>query len=181
MAVSESDGAPAADGTEGHRGRFLEDFEVGDIYRSRLGRTVTETDNTWFTLLTANTNQIHFNRHYAEKTEWGRPLVNSTLTLAIITGLTVPDVSENGIALGWEEIRLPHPLFAGDTLYAETEVLESRESRSRPGMGIVKVKSRGINQDGRTVIEFIRTVMVWKRSKAPVNDLFPQTAATESG
>jgi acyl dehydratase len=165
---------------EGDRGRFLEDFEVGDIYQSRIGRTITEADNTWFTLLTANTNQVHFNRHYAERTEWGRPLVNSTLTLAIVTGLTVPDVSQNGIALGWDEVRLPHPLFAGDTLYAETEVLEIRESRSRPEMGIVRTATRGVNQTGQTVIELTRTVMVWKRDAAPVDDLFPQMAPTET-
>src|SRR5687767_12538845 len=129
-------------GHSGQAGRFFDDFAVGDIYQSDVGRAVTETDNTWFTLLTNNSNQIHFNRDYAAQTEWGQPLVNSTLTLAIVTGLTVPDVSQNGIALGWDEIRLPSPVFAGDTIYAETEVTGLRLSESRPGMGIVTTRSR---------------------------------------
>ena len=132
----------------GWEGRFFEDFEVGDIYRCRYGRTVTEADNTQFTLLTNNTNQIHFNRDYAARTEWGQPLVNSALTLAIVAGMGVADVSENGIALGWDEITLPHPVFAGDTLYSESEVVEMRESKSRPTQGIVKVETRGL-QPGR--------------------------------
>jgi acyl dehydratase len=106
-------------------GRFYEDFEVGDVYRSRLGRTVSETDNVWFTCLTLNTNQIHFNVPYAERTQFGRPLVNSLFTLALVHGLTVPDTSENAAAnLGWREVRLPKPVFAGDTLWAETEVTD---------------------------------------------------------
>src|SRR5438046_1124789 len=108
----------------GWEGRFFEDFEVGDVYRSRIGRTVSEADNTQFTLLTNNTNQIHFNRDYAERSEFGDILVNSLLTLAIVVGLSVPDVSENGIALGWENIRLPRPVHPGDTLYSESEVVE---------------------------------------------------------
>ncbi|HLI15869.1 MAG TPA: MaoC family dehydratase [Acidimicrobiales bacterium] len=157
----------------GWEGRFFEDFEVGDVYRCRYGRTVTEAENTMFTLLTNNTNQIHFNRHYAQRTEWGRPLVNSAFTLAIVAGMGVADVSENGFALGWDEISLPHPVFAGDTLYSESEVLETRESRSRPGQGIVKIETRGYNQDGTLVIRYRRSVMVWRRDHAPSVNLFP--------
>jgi acyl dehydratase len=159
----------------GWRGRFFEDFEVGDIYRSRLGRTITETDNIQYTLITNNTNQIHFNAHYASKTEFKRPLVNSVLTLSVVAGLGVSDVSENGFNLGWDYIKLPNPVFPGDTLYAENEVIEKRESRSRPQQGIVKVRTRGLNQDGKLVIEYERTVMVWKRANAPLIDLFPGT------
>ncbi len=158
----------------GWEGRYFEDFEVGDIYRSRLGRTITETDNIWFTLLTNNTNQIHFNNEYGKRTEFGRCLVNSALTLAIVAGLGVEDVSENGFALGWDEIRLPHPVFVGDTLYSESEVIEKRESRSRPQWGIVKVRTRGVNQEGKVVIEYTRSVMVWKREHAPRRELFPR-------
>ncbi|HZU04375.1 MAG TPA: MaoC family dehydratase [Chloroflexota bacterium] len=157
----------------GWEGRYFEDFQVGDIYRCRLGRTVTETDNIWFTLLTNNTNQIHFNTEYAKRTEFGRPLINSALTLAIVAGMGVADVSENGFALGWDWIRLPHPVFAGDTLYSESEVVEVRESKSRPEMGIVKVRTRGYNQDGKVVIEYERSIMVWKRAHAPRLNLFP--------
>jgi len=158
----------------GWEGRYFEDFEVGDIYRCRLGRTLTEADNTWFTLLTNNTNQIHFNTEYAKRTEYGRPLINSALTLAIVAGMGVADVSENGFALGWDQIDLPHPLFAGDTLYSESEVLEKRESRSKPHLGIVKVRTRGIQQDGKVVISYARSVMVWKRAHAPNKNLFPE-------
>ncbi len=157
----------------GWEGRYFEDFQVGDIYRCRYGRTVTEADNIWFTLLTNNTNQIHFNNEYGKRTPWGRCLVNSALTLAIVAGMGVADVSENGFALGWDEIKLPHPVFAGDTLYSESEVIEVRESRSRPEQGIVKVRTRGYNQDGKVVIEYTRSVMVWKRAHAPRLDLFP--------
>lgn len=160
----------------GWQGRFYEDFEVGDVYRSRMGRSITETDNIWFSLLTANANQIHFNTEYARKTEFGRPLVNSIFTLGVIVGLSATDVSENGFALGWDAITLPHPVYAGDTLYAETEVLATRESRSRPEWGVVKVRTRGINQDGVVVIEYTRSIMVWKRALAPKRDLFPDPA-----
>ncbi len=148
-------------------GRYLEDFTVGDVYRCRYGRTVTEADNVTFTLLTNNTNQIHFNNDYAARTPFGRPLVNSTLTLAIVTGMGVEDISENGFALGWEEVRMPHPLYPGDTLYTESEVLEVRESRSQPTQGLVTVRTQGYKQDGTVVIQFKRTVMVWKRAHAP--------------
>lgn len=157
----------------GWTGRFYEDFEVGDVYRSRMGRTVTDVDNIWFSLLTANANQIHFNAEYARRTEFGRPLMNSIFTLGVVVGLSATDVSENGFALGWDQITLPHPVYAGDTLYAETEVLEKRESRSRPEQGIVKVRTRGLNQDGKVVIDYTRAIMVWKRAFAPKRDLFP--------
>ena len=151
----------------GWEGRYFEDFEVGDVYHHPYGRTITEADNIWFTLLTMNMNEIHFNTDYAEKTRWGKPLVNSTLTLAIVTGLTVMDVSQNAINLGWEEIKLPNPVYVGDTIYAKTEVLEKRESKSRPEMGIVKLKTTAYKQDGTTILEMKRTIMVWKREHAP--------------
>ena len=147
--------------TEQWRGRFLEDFAVGDVYRSRLGRTVSEADNTWFTLLTMNTNQMHFNAPYAARTEFGKPLVVSTLTLAIVVGLSVADTSENAAAnLGWNDIKLPKPVYAGDTIWAESEVLAVRESKSRPSCGIVGIRTRGINQEGEVVIEFTRSFLV---------------------
>ena len=158
------------------RGRFLEDFEVGDVYRSRLGRTVTETDNIWFTCLTMNTNQMHFNREYAARTEFGEPLVVSSLTLAIVLGLSVADTSENAVAnLGWGDIKLPKPVFAGDTLWAESEVTGLRESRSRPSCGIVSIRTRGLNQRREVVIEFTRSFMVFKRDAQEVSDVFPAT------
>jgi itaconyl-CoA hydratase len=158
------------------RGRFYEDFEVGDVFRSRFGRTITEADNVWFTCLTMNTNQIHFNVAYAEKTRFGKPLVNSTFTLALITGMTVPDTSENAAAnLGWTDIRLPSPVFAGDTLWAESEILEKRESRSDPSVGIVSMRCRGVNQRREVVIEFKRTFMVYKRDAPQAHDAFPGT------
>lgn len=159
---------------EGWEGRYFEDFEVGDIYRCRLGRTLTETDNIWFTLLTNNTNQIHFNSEYARGTEFGKLLINSALTLAIVAGLGVADISENGFALGWDQITLPHPLFAGDTLYSESEALEKRESKSKPQFGIIKVRTRGIQQEGKIVIDYARSVMVWKRKHAPKKHPFPE-------
>ena len=158
----------------GWEGRFFEDFEVGDIYRCRYGRTVTEADNIQFTLLTNNTNQIHFNAHYASRTEFKKPLVNSALTLSVIAGLGVSDLSENGFALGWDYIKLPHPVFPGDTLYSESEVISVRESKSRPGQGVVKVRTRGLNQDGVVVIEYERSIMVWKKAHAPLTSLFPE-------
>lgn len=161
---------------EGWTGRFFEDFEIGDVYRSRLGRTVTETDNIQFTLITNNTNQIHFNVHYAAQTEFKRPLVNSALTLSVIAGLGVADVSENGFALGWDYIKLPNPVFPGDTLYCEQTVSQVRESKSRPEQGIVTVATRGINQNGVVVIEYQRSVMVWKRAHAPLKSIFPSEA-----
>jgi itaconyl-CoA hydratase len=141
-------------------GRSYEELGVGDIYRSRFGRTVLDADNVWFTLLTMNTNPIHFDAEHAAKTEWKKPLVDSTFTLALVTGLSVADVSERAVNLGWREVRLPAPVFAGDTIRAETEILDKRESRSRPGQGIVTVRTRGLNQRDEVVIEFERTIMV---------------------
>lgn len=153
---------------EGWTGRVYEDFEVGDIYVHPLGRTILDADNVWFTLMTQNTNPIHFDETYAAKTEFKRTLVNSTFTLALVTGQSVTDLSQNVMAnLGWDEVRLPNPVFAGDTIYSRSEVLETRESKSRPDVGIVRVKTAGFNQDGKVVIEFKRTFMVYKRGKVP--------------
>ena len=153
---------------KGWTGRVYEDFEVGDVYEHPLGRTILAADNTWFTLLTMNTNPIHFDAHFTSKTEFGKPLVNSCLTLAIVTGQSVIDLSQNVMAnLAWDEIRLPNPVFEGDTIYAKSEVLEKRESQSRTNVGIVRVKTTGMNQNGAVVIEFKRTFMVYKRDHIP--------------
>jgi itaconyl-CoA hydratase len=141
-------------------GRTYEELEVGAVYRSRFGRTVLEADNVWFTLLTMNTNPIHFDAAYAASTEWERPLVDSTFTLALVTGLSVVDVSEAAVNLGWREVKLPAPVFAGDTIRAETEIVSKRVSASRPGSGVVTVRTRGLNQRDEVVIEFERTVLV---------------------
>ena len=154
--------------TQGWMGRVYEDFVVGDVYRHYPGRTVLATDNIWFTLLTMNTNPIHFDHAYAAKTEFGRPLVDSTFTLAVVTGQSVSDISQNAMAnLGWDEVRLPNPLFEGDTIYSQSEVLEKRESKSKPNVGIVRFKTTGFTQDGTVVIEFKRTVMIYKRGHVP--------------
>src|ERR1700704_5866477 len=140
---------------EGWRGRFFADFEVGDVYEHPLGRTITSADNIWFTLLTQNAAPIHFDHHYAAQTEFGRPLVNSCLTLALVTGQSVTDISQNVLAnLGWDEVRLPHPVFEGDTVYSRSEELEKRDSKSRPNVGVVTVRTIGFNQDGVEVISF---------------------------
>lgn len=149
-------------------GRFLEDFIVGDVYRHAHGRTISEADNTWFTLLTDNTHDVHYNADYASRTEFGRPLVVSTLTLAIVVGLSVSDVSQNAVAnLGWDKVKLTAPVFAGDTIYAESEVLDVRLSQSRRGQGVVRVRSRGFNQRNETVITYERTVLVYSRAARP--------------
>jgi len=145
-------------------GRSYEDFTVGDVYEHRPGRTITQADNTWFTLLTMNTHPLHFDEQYAKATEFGRCLVASPLTVAILVGMSVSDVSQQAIAnLGWREIRLPAPVFPGDTLYAESEVLEKRASNSRPEAGLVTVRTTGRNQDGTVVCTFERTILVAKR------------------
>lgn len=150
------------------RGRFFEDFTVGDVYEHPLGRTITSTDNIWFTLLTQNTAPIHFDHHYAAQTEFKKPLVNSCLTLSLVTGQSVIDVSQNVLAnLGWDEVRLPHPVFEGDTVYSRSEVLQTRESKSRKNVGIVTVRTTGHNQDGTEVISFRRSVMVYRRGHGP--------------
>jgi acyl dehydratase len=148
-------------------GPCFEDFEVGMVLKHPVGRTVTTADNTWFTLLTVNTNPIHIDAHYAAQTEFGKPLVNSTFTLALVTGLSVADVSQHAINLGWDEVRMPAPVFEGDTIYAQTEVLGKRESGSRPHMGLVEVRTIGFKQDGTVVMEFKRTIMVFKRGHLP--------------
>ncbi|MBI3960910.1 MAG: MaoC family dehydratase [Chloroflexi bacterium] len=154
-------------GIPGWSGRLYEDFTVGDVYEHPLGRTVLAADNVWFTLLTVNPNSIHFDAHLASQTEWGRPLVDSTFTLALVTGLSVSDISQNGVNLGWDEVRLPAPVYEGDTIYAQSEVIALRASKSRPQQGLVTVKSIGFNQDGVVVIEFKRTILVHKRGHAP--------------
>jgi acyl dehydratase len=156
---------------QGWQGRVYEDFEVGDVYQHPVGRTITQTDNIWFTLLTVNNNPIHFDDIYAAQTEFKKPLVDSTLTLAIATGLSVSDISQNAINLGWDEIRLPNPMFNSDTLYSQSEVLSMRLSQSRPNMGIVQVKTTGFNQHGQVVIEFKRTIMVYRRGHVPPHRL----------
>jgi acyl dehydratase len=148
-------------------GRCFEDFEAGMVLRHPLGRTVSAADNTWSTLLAVNTNPIHFDAHYASQTEYGRILVNSPFILALVTGLSVADVSRYGVNLGWDEVRMPAPVFEGDTIYAESEVLSARESKSRPQMGIIEVKTTGYKQDGTVVMTFRRSVMVYKRAHLP--------------
>ena len=148
-------------------GRYFEDFRVGDVYEHRPGRTLSEADNTWFTLLTMNNHPIHFDAVYAAKSEFGKPLMNSTFTLAIVTGMSVSDVSQKAVGnLGWTDIRLTAPVFAGDTIYAESEVLSKRESKSRPNQGIVQVKTTGSKADGTVFMTFERTVLVAKRGHA---------------
>ena len=152
-------------------GRAFEDFKVGQIIRHPLGRTVTAADNTWTTLIAVNTNPIHFDAHYSAQTEFKRPLVNSPFILALVTGLSVADISRYAINLGWDEVRLPAPVFEGDTVYAQTEVLSARESKSRPHMGIVEVKTTGFKQDGTVVMTFRRSILVYKRAHVPVPPL----------
>lgn len=163
---------------KGWEGRFYEDFEIGDVYRSTLGRTISEVDNTWFTNLTLNTNQSHFNAAFAEKSPFGKILVNSCFTLSLVTGMSVTDVSENAMAnLAWDDIKLPNPVFVGDTLWTESEVLEKRESSSRPYVGIVGIRSRGINQRKEVVVEFRRKMMIYKREGGQSPQVFPVTDA----
>jgi len=148
-------------------GRYLEDFIVGDVYEHRPGRTISESDNTWFTLLTMNQHPLHFDAEYAAKSEFGQPLVNSCLTLSVVAGMSVSDISQKTIAnLGWDKVKMPAPVFNGDTLYAESEVLSVRESQSRPTQGIVTVRTIGKNQDGTEVISFERTMLIPKRGHA---------------
>lgn len=152
----------------GWTGRFFEDFAVGDVFQHPLGRTVSQTDNAWFTLLTQNTAPVHVDQVYAAQTEYGRTLVNSAFTLALVTGLSVSDVSQNVMAnLGWNDVQLPNPLFEGDTIYSQSEVLSTRPSNSRPTVGIISVRTIGYQQDGKLVIRFERTVMVYRRGHGP--------------
>src|SRR5215831_16213068 len=149
-------------------GLYYEDFEPGDVFEHRPGRTILEADNIWVTLLTMNVQQVHFDAEYAAKSEWKKPLVNSAFTLALLTGMSVRTVSAKVVAnLGWDKVRATHPVFAGDTLYAESTVLSKRESKSRPTQGIVAVRTRGLNQDGAEVMSFERTMLIWKRGFSP--------------
>jgi acyl dehydratase len=149
-------------------GRALEDFSPGDVYEHRPGRTITQADNIQFSLLTMNRHPAHCDAAYAAGTEFGKELVNSTLTLAVVTGLTVDDVSAQAIAnLGWEHVRLPAPVFVGDTLYARTKVLEVRRSKSRPGQGIVRTATQGYKQDGTIVLTFERASLVPAKEESP--------------
>jgi itaconyl-CoA hydratase len=149
-------------------GVYYEDFEPGDVFEHRPGRTILEVDNTWFTLLTMNTQELHFDAAYAARTAWKKPLVDSTFTLALLTGMSVRTVSAKVVAnLGWDKVKATGPVFAGDTLYAESTVLHKRESKSRPTQGIVTVSTRGLNQDGVEVISFERTMLIYKRGESP--------------
>lgn len=146
-------------------GRYFEEFRVGDVYQHRPGRTITQYDNIAFTLLTMNTHPLHFDEEYAKHSEFGRCIVCSPFTVALMAGMSVTDVSQKAIAnLGWTDIKLTHPLFPGDTLYAESKVLDKRESKSRPDAGIVTVRTVGLNQNGVKVAEFDRTILVMKRT-----------------
>src|SRR5262245_6442856 len=152
----------------GGQGRYFEDFVVGDRYQHPLGRTVIQTDNSWFTLLTQNTAPLHFDEHYAAQTEFGKPLVDSTFTLALVTGQSVVDVSQHVMAnLGWDRVRCPNPLFEGETVHSQSEVLATRESKSRPDVGIVTVRTVGYTAEGKIVISFERTFMVYRRGHGP--------------
>ena len=153
-------------------GRYLEDFQVGDVYEHRPGRTITESDNTWFTLLTMNQHPLHFDKEYGANSEFGQVLVNSCLTLSLVTGMSVSDVSQKTVAnLGWTDVKLTGPVFVCDTIYAESEVLEVRESKSRPNQGIVTIVSRGLKQDGQEVISFKRSMLIPARGFAVDDEL----------
>jgi itaconyl-CoA hydratase len=157
-------------------GRWFEDFEVGDVYQHPFGRTISEADCTWFTLLTCNTNQNHFNAHLATQNpvSGGRILVNSGLTIALVLGLSVLDMSQNAVAnLGIDDLRLTHPVFVGDTLYAESLCTAKRESNTHPGYGIVSMRTRGLNQDGDEVMSWNRSVMIPDRASGVGRNYFP--------
>ena len=148
-------------------GRYFEDFEVGDIYEHRPGRTISDADNSWFTLLTMNQHPLHFDAEYGKQSEFGHNIVNSCLTLAIVTGMSVSDVSQKTVAnLGWDNVRLTAPVVVGDTLYAESEVLEKRESKSRPTQGIVRIRTLGLRADGTQVMSFERAMLIPFRGHA---------------
>src|SRR6202047_4645070 len=145
-------------------GRYFEDFTIGDVYEHRPGRTIGEADNTWFTLLTMNQHPLHFDAAYAAKSEFGRPGVHSCRTLSIVAGMSVADISQKAIAnLGWDNIKLTAPVFVGDTIYAESEVLAKRESQSRPTQGVVTVRTIGKKGDGAQFMSFERTALIPKR------------------
>ena len=149
-------------------GLYFEDFVPGDVFEHRPGRTITDVDNIWTTLLTMNSQPVHFDAAYAAHTEWGRLLVDSMFTLAVLTGMSVRTVSAKVVAnLGWDTVRATAPVFAGDTLYAETKVLSVRDSKSRPTQGIVTVETTGRNQDGVVVMTFERTMLIYRRDGSP--------------
>ena len=179
--------APQANGdadriVPGWTGRLFEDFAAGDIYYHPFGKTVTEADNQWFTLLTQNVAKTHVDRNFASGTEFGRPLVNSTFTLALVTGQSTIDLSMNVFAnMGWDEVRMPHPVFQGDTIYSRSKVLAVRESASRPNMGLVTVATEGFNENGKIVISYRRTFMVYRRGYLPsVESARPDTSTLPS-
>jgi len=149
---------------EGWRGRFFEDFEVGDVYEHPLGRTVTTTDNAWFTLLTQNTAPIHFDHYYASQTEFGKPLVNSVFTFGLMVGVSVADTTLGTLVanLGYDEVTFPAPVFVGDTLRTETTIAALRESKSRPNAGIVTFEHKSFNQRGELVARCLRTALLAK-------------------
>jgi acyl dehydratase len=146
-------------------GKYFEELPVGALFKHRLGRTVTEMDNVLFCALTLNTQPLHINEDYAAGTEFGTRIVNGLFTLGLVVGLTVSDLTEGTIVanLGYERVVHPRPVFHGDTLYAESEVLEARQSRSRPDCGVVRLKHIGRNQRGEVVIELERTALFLRR------------------
>jgi acyl dehydratase len=151
-------------------GKYYEDLEPGTVIKHSLGRTITEMDNVLFSTLTMNTQPLHLNEDYASKTQFGRRIVNGIFTLGLAVGLTVSDLTEGTLVanLGYESVKHPRPMFHGDTLYVETEVVSKRESRSRPDQGIVQFRHIGRNQDGTVVIEFERTALMLKRASGTV-------------
>lgn len=161
-------------------GRYFDEFEVGDLFQHAIGRTISEADSTWFTQLTGNTNQNHFNAHLAASNPItdGRIIVNSGFTVALVLGLTVMDTSQNAVAnLGWTDIKLTHPVYVGDTIYAESLITGKRESNSRPGMGIITMRTRGLNQDGAELLTWTRSVMMPKRETGLGQNYFPTCTA----
>ncbi|HEX4444207.1 MAG TPA: MaoC family dehydratase [Galbitalea sp.] len=163
----------------GWTGRYFEDFGVGDIYLHPMGRTLTATDNQWFTLLTQNTSKTHLDVEFARQTEYTLPLVNSTFVLALVTGQSTIDLSFNVYAnLGWDEVRIPKPVFEGDTIYSRSIVMATRESKSKPQVGLVTVATEGYKQDGTIILTYRRTFMVYRRGAGP--DLSANRPAVES-
>ncbi|MGF6282863.1 MaoC family dehydratase [Pseudomonas silensiensis] len=151
------------------RDRFYEDFSVGDVCKHRNARTVTTYDNMMFTLLTQNPAPLHLNHEYAKASGHERMPFNSTFTLALVTGQSVADLTPNVMTnLGWSEVRLPAPAYEGDTIYSESQVISLRESSKHPQAGIMALKTTGYTQEGVVVIEFIRTVMIYKAGGAPI-------------
>ena len=148
-------------------GRYFEDFIVGDVYEHRPGKTITEYDNHLFTLMTMNTHPMHFDAEFAKASEFKRNIVVSPYTLALLIGMSVTDCSQKAIAnLGMDEVKFTAPVFAGDTIYGESEVLAKRESQSRPGQGIVTIRTIGLNQEGVKVATFVRNMLIPGRGNA---------------